>query len=264
MRVHRLILDNFRCFERLELELEDTTTLLIGANGSGKSAILDGMAIALGAWLSGTSQATREDRTIEREDARLVRQEGEGLATVNPVFPVRVAASGSAHSGLKWSLAPDGPDTGALLRDQHHLCAYCGGRLDPSTMKIEHFVPQSADRSLILDWSNLLGACPGRYRDPTTGKTITHCDSHRTKFAPGPPPRGLLSVHPAQTDPGHHFRVNITAKGSELGTVETLTGEAKLDLAELNLNAPRLVDNRAKIIRDLRASQRPSRSSRVS
>ncbi|HRI07928.1 MAG TPA: AAA family ATPase [Nannocystaceae bacterium] len=112
MRVHRLILDNFRCFERLELELEDTTTLLIGANGSGKSAILDGMAIALGAWLSGTSQATREDRTIEREDARLVRQEGEGLATVNPVFPVRVAASGSAHSGLKWSLAPDGPDTG--------------------------------------------------------------------------------------------------------------------------------------------------------
>lgn len=142
----------------------------------------------------------------------------------------------------------------ALLRDQHHLCAYCGGRLDPSTMKIEHFVPQSADRSLILDWSNLLGACPGRYRDPTTGKTVTHCDSHRTKFAPGPPPRGLLSVHPAQTDPGHHFRVNITAKGSELGTVETLTGEAKLDLAELNLNAPRLVDNRAKIIRDLRAS----------
>ncbi|MBK8263187.1 MAG: AAA family ATPase [Nannocystis sp.] len=111
MRVHRLILDNFRCFERLDLALEDTVTLLIGVNGSGKSAVLDGLAVALGAWLSGTSQATREDRTIEKEDARLVRQEGEGLATVNPVFPVRVAAMDVTGEWARELRSPDGRTT---------------------------------------------------------------------------------------------------------------------------------------------------------
>lgn len=108
MRVHRLILDNFRCFEHLDLELQDDVTLLVGVNGSGKTAVLDALAIALGAWLSGTRQARKEDRTIATSDARLVRQEGEGLATANPVFPVRVSAHGLAGVFFDQAIRPEG------------------------------------------------------------------------------------------------------------------------------------------------------------
>lgn len=95
MRISRLVLQNFRCFERLELDLDERMTLLVGTNGAGKTAVLDSLAIALGAWLSGTSQVAREDRRrIAVSDARLVRQESAGLATSNPTFPVRVEASG--------------------------------------------------------------------------------------------------------------------------------------------------------------------------
>lgn len=40
MRLHRLELENFRGFQRLELEFDDRLTVLVGENGSGKSSIL--------------------------------------------------------------------------------------------------------------------------------------------------------------------------------------------------------------------------------
>ncbi|MCB9766166.1 MAG: AAA family ATPase [Alphaproteobacteria bacterium] len=94
MRIDRLRLKNFRCFKYFDLELHHRVTLLVGTNGAGKSAVLDALAIAVGAWLSGTSQARREARSIVATDARLVRQEIGDQMTVNPVFPVRVEAHG--------------------------------------------------------------------------------------------------------------------------------------------------------------------------
>nr|WP_291323196.1 AAA family ATPase [Desulfonatronospira sp.] len=48
MKIKKLYLQNFRCFERLELELSSGVNLFIGDNGSGKSAILDALAIGFG------------------------------------------------------------------------------------------------------------------------------------------------------------------------------------------------------------------------
>lgn len=45
MRINKLELSNFRCFEQYELKLEKRFTLLIGDNGSGKTAILDSLEI---------------------------------------------------------------------------------------------------------------------------------------------------------------------------------------------------------------------------
>ncbi len=47
MKIHRLELKNFRCFEQLELTFGDRFTLLAGDNGSGKSAVLEGLALGL-------------------------------------------------------------------------------------------------------------------------------------------------------------------------------------------------------------------------
>lgn len=48
MKLKRLKLENFRAKETCTLEFGERLTLLIGINGSGKTTILDGIAIGLG------------------------------------------------------------------------------------------------------------------------------------------------------------------------------------------------------------------------
>lgn len=141
---------------------------------------------------------------------------------------------------------------GALIRDQDGLCVYCGAQIRRDTMKIEHFVARSASRAHILDWNNLLGCCMGQYKEDEGW--VRHCDTHRTEYAPGPPERGYLNTHPVGSprDPETLFVVNITAKGTDLGVVVATTDSAQHDLDELNLNAARLVENRARVVRVLR------------
>lgn len=47
MRVERLELTNFRGIRHLELEFPTQTTVLVGINGVGKSAILDALAMMM-------------------------------------------------------------------------------------------------------------------------------------------------------------------------------------------------------------------------
>ncbi len=47
MRLNKLILENFRCFEHLELDLHPQLTVLVAENGGGKTAVLDAIKIAL-------------------------------------------------------------------------------------------------------------------------------------------------------------------------------------------------------------------------
>ncbi|EDN71313.1 conserved hypothetical protein [Beggiatoa sp. PS] len=44
IKVRKIILENFRGFEQLELEFQSDLTVLIGENGAGKTTILDGLA----------------------------------------------------------------------------------------------------------------------------------------------------------------------------------------------------------------------------
>lgn len=138
----------------------------------------------------------------------------------------------------------------AIWHDQHGLCAYCGGAMpNDESMKIEHFVPRSVDRDRILDWANLLGCCSGQYTE--AGRTVTHCDSHRT-------PGERLHVHPVASvrDPGDLFKVNVSARRGTLGEISAQSEEARHDLLELNLNAPRLVENRRRVVEQLRRKLR--------
>ena len=45
--IEKITLSDFRCFRRLEVSFDDKLTVLVGRNGGGKTAILDGVAIAL-------------------------------------------------------------------------------------------------------------------------------------------------------------------------------------------------------------------------
>lgn len=52
MKLDRLYLKNFRCFETLELDFDERLTVIIADNGAGKTALLDAIALGFGRFLT--------------------------------------------------------------------------------------------------------------------------------------------------------------------------------------------------------------------
>lgn len=65
MKIEELLLENFRCYEKRRFLFNDSFTVLVGNNGSGKTAILDAVAILLGTYFQGWDVSTGS-RTINR------------------------------------------------------------------------------------------------------------------------------------------------------------------------------------------------------
>ena len=59
MHLQKITLTDFRCFERLELDLHPQLTVIVGTNGAGKTAILDGIAAGLSPVLRHLSSANQ-------------------------------------------------------------------------------------------------------------------------------------------------------------------------------------------------------------
>ena len=75
MIIKTITLDNFRSKDRIQLELGPRLTILIGENGAGKTSVLDGLAIGLGAILtylpgvSGISFRKTDIKQVENQKA---------------------------------------------------------------------------------------------------------------------------------------------------------------------------------------------------
>ena len=74
MRLKQLRLENFRCYEHLELDLHPRLTVLVGENGAGKTAILDALAVGLSPvmrYLSSANQRLYGGVGLKDTDIRL-------------------------------------------------------------------------------------------------------------------------------------------------------------------------------------------------
>lgn len=68
-KINKIILKNFMCHSNLIIEFNKNVNLLIGNNGSGKSAILTALIVGLGSKSSATSRCTNIAQLIKRGES---------------------------------------------------------------------------------------------------------------------------------------------------------------------------------------------------
>lgn len=126
----------------------------------------------------------------------------------------------------------------ALLLEQGYLCAYCMRRINnklkkgkPNT-RIEHYLAQSTDENLRMNYSNMLGVCDGNEGQP---EHLLHCDQSRKNTR--------LSINPL--DPRCEDLVQYRADGKLYSRSEDIDEELK---TILRLNNENLVKGRRQAI----------------
>ena len=96
MRIDRVHIRNFKCFDEKDLELNPRFTLLIGDNGAGKTTMLDALAVAAGVWLvkPPDSALAGSGRNILPSEIRLLSKEEGDRTQFLECKPVSVEATG--------------------------------------------------------------------------------------------------------------------------------------------------------------------------
>ncbi len=111
MHIASLRLKNFKCFTEREFLFRPGFNLIVGENGSGKTSVLDALAVASGSWLLGLSKYSKycATRSIFTEEVRLQALEKEKRIRYERHFPVSVKAKGTVGSrNLEWERTLDG------------------------------------------------------------------------------------------------------------------------------------------------------------
>ena len=96
MRIDRIYMRNFKCFDEKHLQLNPRFTLLVGDNGAGKTTVLDALAVAAGVWLvkPPDSALAGSGRNILPNEIRLLAKEAGDRSQFIECKPVSVEAVG--------------------------------------------------------------------------------------------------------------------------------------------------------------------------
>jgi Predicted ATP-binding protein involved in virulence len=92
MKLEKLHLRNFRCFEDLEIEFNNKLSVIIGVNGAGKTTILEAAAIAVGTLLYSFNGVTTYG--IRKTDAHNKYYDMGSVIDVQPQYPIEVSGQG--------------------------------------------------------------------------------------------------------------------------------------------------------------------------
>lgn len=105
MKINRLEIKNFKKFSDYTLDLNPQFTLLIGDNGTGKTSILDALAIAAGVWLVNSPDTTLNysRRNILRSQIRLEAISIDSITQFIERTPTQIKAIGTINDQpIQW------------------------------------------------------------------------------------------------------------------------------------------------------------------
>lgn len=132
----------------------------------------------------------------------------------------------------------------ALLREQGHICCYCGMRITLSSSHIEHLKPQSTpDPDLSVEYTNLLASCQ-REREP---RKPIHCGVAKDNWY-----EEDLMVSPLKPNCTDFFIYTDDGQILETNTPEKKAA-ATTTIDKLRLNIPKLIAMRKEVIKNLLA-----------
>ena len=109
MRIDHLHLQNFKGFASAKFKFHPRFNLIVGENGSGKTSLLDGLAVAAASWFLGIRGY--DGRNIESDDIRRVASTQGDTTKIEAQFPVVVRAQGLVtNATIDWQRAVDSID----------------------------------------------------------------------------------------------------------------------------------------------------------
>lgn len=127
MYLEKLKLHNFRCYEKLEIEFNRQLTVLVGKNGSGKTTVLEAIAIALGTWFVGFNIVNAKGINKRTDPLRKAYQIG-ATDDVQTQFPVEIEAWGkikeSKDPTLHWKRELYTPTGTMTTKDAKEIVEY--------------------------------------------------------------------------------------------------------------------------------------------
>ncbi|WP_373077468.1 AAA family ATPase [Fusobacterium varium] len=101
MKIEKLKIKNFRCYEDIELELKEDYTVLVGINGAGKTTVLDAISIALGGYISNFDGMGIYG--INKSDSHYKMYELGSRIEREHQFPVEISVTGKIENkDIKW------------------------------------------------------------------------------------------------------------------------------------------------------------------
>lgn len=114
MKLIRLELENYRCFPKLTLELDEQLTLLVARNGQGKTSLLDAIKVVLWPYIRGFDLGRSTLTSIQIDDVFL-----RPVAThqMEPSLPARLTAHATLQNEeRRWSRSRDSIRKGSKNR----------------------------------------------------------------------------------------------------------------------------------------------------
>jgi len=117
MRLEQITLENYRCFDRLTVDLHPQLTVLVAPNGGGKTSVLDATRVLFDTYLG--AFATGVGKGIRVSDVRMAKVAPD-LPAMRKVFPCQVQAVGVLSDGseaVEWSRALNTPKSGTTIKD---------------------------------------------------------------------------------------------------------------------------------------------------
>ena len=102
MKLKKTSITKYRCFKEAEIDFDEHTTLIVGKNGAGKTAILDAVAVAISTFLLGIDGGV--SRSISKDDARYEFYDLDGTVDPQHQFPVSIESTGDCldNHDVKW------------------------------------------------------------------------------------------------------------------------------------------------------------------